>query len=83
MPRDDSDREQPSAIAHVADVITFRTMGVALIAWEVHGDAKADWHVIAAGFAMFFMPDALRGRSSVIWRLVERVFNVKWEPDDR
>jgi hypothetical protein len=23
------------------------------------------------GFALFFMPDALRGRSSLVWRLLE------------
>lgn len=52
-------------------------MGALLIGWEVHGQAKADWQVLAAGFAMFFMPDALRGRSSVVWQLVERIFNVQ------
>lgn len=77
MPRD-RDPDKPSPVAHVIDVLTFRTIGVLLIAWEVEPkDVAADWKVVAAGFAMFFMPDALRGRSSVVWRLLERIFNIE------
>lgn len=51
-------------------------MGTALIAYEVLGDHNADWHVLAAGFAMFFMPDALRGRSGIVWRALGRFFKL-------
>lgn len=75
--------ERPSSAAHVVDVLTFRLMGTLLIANEVVPEhPAADWRVMAAGFAMFFMPDALRGKSSVVWQLLERIFNVKQGSSD-
>lgn len=73
MPLSHEPPQKPSTRAHIVDTLTFRSMGVLLLANEVVPDHPADWHVLVAGFAMFFMPDALRGRSSVVWRLLERV----------
>jgi hypothetical protein len=50
--------------AHLFDFLFFRALGLGLIANEVLGPGQADWHVLAAGFGAFFMPDWLRGRSS-------------------
>lgn len=61
-----------STWSHVLDVIFFRLLGVALIAGEVVPRPPADWHVLVAGFGMFFMPDALRGRNSLPVQLARR-----------
>lgn len=50
----------------------FRSAGALVIFNEVRIEPVADWHVLVAGFALFFMPDALRGKSSVVWRMLER-----------
>ena len=62
---------KPSAVGHAADFIVFRSAGGLVIFNEVRIEPVADWHVLVVGFALFFMPDALRGRSSLVWRLLE------------
>lgn len=64
---------KPSAVGHAADFIVFRSAGGLVIFNEVRVEPVADWHVLVAGFALFFMPDAVRGRSSLVWRLLEAV----------
>lgn len=54
------------------DLVFFRALGVGLIANEVLSKGTADWHVLVAGFWAFFMPDALRGKSSPVVRAAMR-----------
>lgn len=60
-------------MGHAADFIVFRSAGGLVIFNEVRIEPVADWHVLVVGFALFFMPDAVRGRSSLVWRLLEAV----------
>lgn len=62
-----------SALGHVVDAMTFRTLGVWIIIHEVIDIRGPDWQAIVAGFACFFMPDALRGRDSVWLRAILRL----------
>jgi hypothetical protein len=63
---------KPGAIGHLADLIFFRSIGVGILWHEVVGTPTSEWSVMMAGLAMFFMPDALRGRNSLGARLVLR-----------
>lgn len=75
--KDDREPDSPSPVAHVIDVLTFRAAGAGLIVWEVAPQTPAaDWKVVAAGFAMFFMPDALRGRGGIVWMALGRFFKL-------
>ena len=74
---------KPTAVGHAADFIIFRCAAAFVIFNEVRLEPAADWHVLVAGFALFFMPDALRGKSSVVWRLLERVAGGKDGTDER
>ena len=82
-PLDEDGPDKPSAVAHLVDIVTFRAMGTALIAYEVSGKNNADWQVLAAGFAMFFMPDALRGRSGIVWMALGRFFKLDQRENER
>lgn len=55
---------------HLADALTFRTLGGWIIVHEVLDHGGAQWPVLVAGFACFFMPDAMRGKDSPLLRLV-------------
>lgn len=79
MSRRNAGSDRPTVVGHLVDLVLFRSAGVALIAWEVVPEAAADWHVLVAGFACFFMPDALRGRSSIVWRLLGAVVSREGE----
>lgn len=81
MARREREPDKPGAAGHIADLVVFRSIGFLLILNEVRFEKAADWHVMAAGFAMFFMPDALRGKSSVVWRVLESVLKGRSEDD--
>jgi hypothetical protein len=65
----------PSHKGHLADFVIFRVGGFLIIYNEVKLEPVADWHVLAAGFAMVFMPDALRGKDGLAFRLLTRFTN--------
>lgn len=76
MSRSRKEPEKPTPLGHAVDFVVFRSMGALLIVNEVKFENTADWHVLIAGFAMFFMPDALRGKSSLFFQAASRFFKL-------
>ncbi len=72
-PTSEERRTAPEPLkAHLFDILFFRLLALAILANEIGPKQAADWHVLVAGFGMFFMPDAIRGRNSLPLQLVRR-----------
>ena len=65
------------ALGHLIDAIIFRTSGFLLLYNEARLEKDADWEIIVAAICLFFMPDAIRGKNSLPFRVIEKLIGIE------